>query len=80
MKLTIILTAVIFTMAFSSCNKCETCVPYYYDSTTSTIGAVDTGGGGAQALKLCDKTDIKAYESLSGFKDGLGHQVKFICQ
>ena len=74
MKAKIILAFLTITLAFSSCKKCETCVPYYYSN--GTIGAVDKF---AQAIKLCDKTDITAYEGLTNFSDQRRDTVRFIC-
>ena len=75
MKIKIIFTLLTLTIAFSSCQKCETCVPYYYNM--GVLGGTDKN---AQAVKLCDKTDITSYESLTSFSDEYRDTVKFICQ
>jgi hypothetical protein len=79
MKLILISASVVFILAFSSCQKCVTCIPYYYHN--GTIGAVDTtvSLGGSQAVKLCDKTDITAYESLK-IADSRNDSIRFVCQ
>ena len=74
MKLKIILLSLTISLAFSACKKCETCVPYHYNM--GTLGAVDKN---AQAMKLCDQTDITAYESLTSFEDAYRDTVKFVC-
>jgi len=74
MKLTIIFAFFTIAFAFSSCTKCQTCVPHYY--SLGTIGAADKN---AQAIKLCDKTDINAYESLTSFQDAYRDTVRYIC-
>lgn len=76
MKLQFILVCLFFTIALSSCKKCVTCVPYTY-----SMGVIDTTADShAQAIKLCDERDIKAYESLTDFTDGTGDTARFICK
>ena len=75
MKLYLILICTGFLLAISSCQKCETCVPYHYN-----LGVLGSPDRNAQSIKLCDKTDITAYQSLTGFSDEYRDTVKFICQ
>ncbi len=83
MKLKLILAILTLTVAFSSCKKCQTCVPYHYNMGVK--GAIDNNttqtlhGYGAQQLTLCDKTDIDAYESLTTFTDAQRDSVRFYC-
>ena len=65
-----------FALAFSSCQKCETCTPYKIVNGT----VLTTADRDAQIIKLCDKTDIDAYENLVDFKDGSNSPAKFICK
>jgi len=74
MKLKLIIAFVMFTLAFSSCKKCVTCLPYHVAS-----GVVGTPDKYTQAIKLCDQTDITAYESLTTFTDAQRDTVKFLC-
>ena len=63
--------------AFQSCKKCETCTPYRVNANGTLSSSPD---GSAQALTLCDKTDITAYESLTTFQDANEKPVKFVCK
>jgi|GEM_PF-2161058 hypothetical protein len=75
MKLYITLTCILSTLAFASCKKCETCVPYFYGN--GSLGAKDSL---AQSVKLCDERDIKSYENLTTFTDRFEDTVRFICK
>ena len=74
MKPKIIFAFLVIILVFNSCKKCETCTAYHFDN--GVLGAVDTR---AQAIKLCDKTDITSYENLVGFTDEGGDTAKFVC-
>ena len=75
----IVIVLLVLLAGISGCRKCETCTPHLYvsgvlspdvDKTTATV-------------KLCDKRDIDAYESLTNLTDGSGNvqdTVRFICQ
>ncbi len=76
-KIIVILSAIIFSLA--SCHKCETCVPHLFINGVLSPAADNT----TASVKLCDKRDIDAYQSLTGFTDGSGaiqDTVRFICQ
>jgi hypothetical protein len=77
MKLKLIIGATLFTLAFSSCQKCVTCVPY---KTVSGSLVRDDGTGGSQSIKLCDKVDIKAYETSTSFQDANRNPIIFVCK
>jgi hypothetical protein len=76
MKSSLVLAFIILALAFSSCKKCQTCVPHAYSmGVISPIADTKT-----QSIKLCDKRDINAYESLTNLTDADGDTVRFICQ
>lgn len=76
MKIYFPLAFIAFALTFSSCKKCETCVPY--DIRNGVIST--TPANTAQSIKLCDKTDITAYESLTTFTGSYGDTLRFICK
>jgi hypothetical protein len=81
MKLKLVLAVLTLALAFSSCQKCVVCKPYYY--TNGVVGAYDSRsylGGGTQTMKLCDKADIKAYETGKNFLDENNDTITFVCQ
>jgi hypothetical protein len=78
MKLKLILAILIFTLAISSCHKCVTCVPHLYSN-----GVLDTAVDyNTQSVKVCDKRDIDAYQSVTDLTDAASSTdtVRFICQ
>ena len=74
MKIKFILAIVTLLLAFSSCQKCVTCVPYHL---VSGVAQTDSR---TQTIKLCDQIDIKAYETGTGFQDNRKDSVFFICK
>jgi len=75
MKLKSYLFILIVSLAFASCHKCVTCVPYHYN--LGKFGALDNG---TQSIKLCDQLDISNYENTTNFEDAGGDTVRFICK
>jgi len=79
MKSKIAIILLILLAAVSSCHKCVTCVPHIY-----SYGVLDTAVDTHTAsVKLCDKQDIDAYQSLTTLTDASGNTndtVRFICQ
>lgn len=73
-KLKYIAVVLVLIATLGSCKKCETCIGYHY--ANGVVGGVDNK---IQKVKLCDKTQINAYESLTNFTDP-SDTVRFICQ
>ncbi len=72
MKLKITIAITLLAITFSSCTKCVTCVPYYTNGTVAT---------NTQSVKVCNKTQIEAYENGTNFTDASLNEdtVRFHC-
>jgi hypothetical protein len=73
MKIKFIAAVVTLLSAFSSCQKCETCVPY------QTNGGPINAFHIAQTVKVCSKVEIEAYETGKNFTTAQGDSVYFVC-
>jgi hypothetical protein len=78
MKLKFILAIALFTISFSSCKKCVTCVPYLNDGYYGT--GHDTIAPAAQSVVSCNKLDITAYENGTHFTNYVGTPITFQCK
>jgi hypothetical protein len=76
MKTTVIITIALLALSFASCTKCETCTGYYTSGYNAGKPSINN-----QAVKVCDKADIHAYETGTNFTDPSGvDTLKFVCK
>jgi hypothetical protein len=76
MKSKIVLSSALIIMLLSACTKCVTCTAYY--TAGYYKGQVDKVN---QAVKVCDKADINAYENGTNYTDPSAvDTIRYICK
>lgn len=70
MKTIISIAVIALTFSISSCHKCETCTAYNPNGSKNL---------NLNSIELCNKTDIKSYETGTKFTDPTGAPVTFTC-